>query len=73
MERNGFPVAALVLGIIMGTMVEQNFVTSLIKSDGSIWPFFSRPVAAVLAALTFAALLWPVFLWLRRPRRRRAA
>jgi TctA family transporter len=73
MERNGYPVAALVLGIIMGTMVEQNFVTSLIKSDGSIWPFFSRPVAAVLAALTFAALLWPVLVWLNRLRRRAAA
>ncbi len=72
MERNGYPVAALVLGIIMGTMVEQNFVTSLIKSDGSIWPFFSRPVAAILAALTFAALLWPAFIWVNQ-RRRRAA
>src|ERR671939_592515 len=28
MERNGYPVAALVLGIVMGTMVEQNFITS---------------------------------------------
>jgi putative tricarboxylic transport membrane protein len=65
MEKNGFPVAALVLGVVMGTMVEQNFVTSLIKSDGSIWPFFSRPVAATLAALTFAALLWPLALWIR--------
>ena len=46
MERNGYPVAAMVLGIVMGTMVEQSFVTSLIKSDGSILPFFSRPVAA---------------------------
>ena len=43
MERNGYPVAAMVLGIVMGTMVEQSFVTSLIKSDGSILPFFSRP------------------------------
>ena len=34
MERNGYPVAAMVLGIVMGTMVEQAFVTSLIKSDG---------------------------------------
>ena len=59
MERNGYPVAALVLGIVMGTMVEQNFVTSLIKSDGDILPFFERPVSGVLAALTFGALLWP--------------
>jgi putative tricarboxylic transport membrane protein len=65
MERNGYPVAALVLGIVMGTMVEQSFVTSLIKSDGSIWPFFARPVSSVLAALTFAALAWPLFAWLR--------
>jgi len=73
MERNGYPVAALVLGIIMGTMVEQSFVTSLIKSDGSIWPFFSRPVAAVLAALTFAALLWPAFVWITQRGRRALA
>ena len=69
MERNGYPVAALVLGIIMGNMVESNFVTSLIKSDGSIWPFFSRPVASILAALTIAALLWPAVVWMLRRRR----
>ena len=65
MEANGYPVAAMVLGIVMGTMVEQSFVTSLIKSDGSILPFFERPVSAVLAALTIGALLWPVAIWLK--------
>jgi putative tricarboxylic transport membrane protein len=73
MERNGYPVAAMVLGIVMGTMVEQAFVTSLIKSDGSILPFFSRPVAAVLAALTIAALLWPLGVWTWARLRRRVA
>jgi TctA family transporter len=73
MEKNGYPVAALVLGIVMGTMVEQSFVTSLIKSDGSILPFFSRPVSMILATMTIAALLWPVFAWtLERMHRRRA-
>jgi putative tricarboxylic transport membrane protein len=66
MERNGYPVAALVLGIVMGTMVEQNFVTSLIKSDGELLPFFERPVSAVLAAMTCAALLWPLAVWILR-------
>ena len=73
MERNGYPVAALVLGIIMGAMVEQSFVTSLIKSDGSIWPFFSRPVASILAALTIGALVWPIGVWLHQRMRRRPA
>ncbi|WP_210345870.1 tripartite tricarboxylate transporter permease [Microvirga soli] len=66
MENNGFPVAAMVLGIVMGTMVEQSFVTSLIKSDGSLLPFFERPVSAVLATMTISALLWPAFIWLWR-------
>jgi len=72
MERNGYPVAAMVLGIVMGTMVEQSFITSLIKSDGSIWPFFSRPVAAVLAFFTIAAVLWPMAYWLWGMMRRKS-
>jgi TctA family transporter len=71
MERNGYPIAALVLGLVMGSMVEKNFVTSLIKSDMSLWPFFSRPVAGVLAAMTIAALLWPAAIWLARRMRAR--
>jgi TctA family transporter len=66
LEANGYPVAALVLGVVMGTMVEQSFVTSLIKSDGSILPFFDRPVSAVLSLITIACLLWPVFFWAHR-------
>jgi TctA family transporter len=47
-------------------MVAQAFVTSLIKSDGSILPFFERPVSAVLAASTIAAFAWPAFVWVKR-------
>jgi TctA family transporter len=66
MEANGFPVAAMVLGIIMGSMVEQSLVTSLIKSDGGIMPFFDRPISAVLAVMAITALLWPLFFWVIR-------
>ena len=66
MEANGYPVAALVLGVVMGPMVENSFVTSLIKSDGSLLPFFERPVSAVLAFVTILALIWPVFPYLWR-------
>jgi TctA family transporter len=60
----------MVLGIVMGAMVEQSFVTSLIKSDGSLIPFFERPVSAILAAMTIAALIWPVVVWLIKLARR---
>jgi len=66
MEANGYPVAAMVLGIVMGTMIEQSFVTSLIKSDGSVLPFFERPIAAILAAMAIGALVWPVLVWVWR-------
>ena len=62
----------MVLGIVMGTMVEQAFVTSLIKSDGSILPFFERPVSAILAAMAIGALMWPVLVWLWRRLKRRS-
>ena len=34
LEENGFPVAPAILGVVLGGMLEENFVTSMIKSDG---------------------------------------
>jgi TctA family transporter len=59
LEENGFPVAPAILGVVLGTMFEENFVTSMIKSDGSLLGFFSRPVAATLGVLTLGAWFLP--------------
>jgi TctA family transporter len=61
MEEHGFPVAPVILGIILGPMLEQNFVTSMIKSDGSFFGFFNRPIAACLGVVTLA--VWATMLW----------
>jgi len=67
LEENGFPVAPAILGVVLGTMLEENFVTSMIKSDGNLLAFFGRPVAAALGVLTLAAwFLPPVIRRLRR-------
>ena len=63
MEENGFPVAPAILGVVLGKMMEENFVTSLIKSDGDPTVFFTRPIAMWLAIGTFVILLWPVGTW----------
>jgi TctA family transporter len=63
LEENGFPVAPAILGVVLGTMMEENFITSMIKSDGDPWVFFTRPIAMWLAIGTFVILLWPVFTW----------
>lgn len=61
MEENGFPIAPAILGLVLGEMLEQNFMTSMIKADGSLLFFFERPIAACLGAATI--LIWGAMLW----------
>lgn len=68
MEENGFPVAPAILGIVMGLLVERNFVTSLIKSDGMALGFVERPIAAGLAILVLLVWVTPAVLWFARRR-----
>lgn len=58
MESNGFPVAPTILGIVLGTMLESHFMSSMIKADGQLSGFFSRPIAATLGVIVI--LIWLV-------------
>ena len=61
MEENGVPVAPLILGLVLGELLEQSFMTSMIKSDGSFVVFFQRPIAGVLGVVTLA--IWAMMMW----------
>jgi putative tricarboxylic transport membrane protein len=50
MRRMSYPMAPLVLGIILGDLLDKNLRRGLILSDGSLEPFLTRPISAVLAA-----------------------
>lgn len=65
-EENRIPVAPAILGIVLGGMLEFNFVTSMLKSDGSLSIFFDRPIALLLAVLVALVWIWPVLKLLRR-------
>ncbi len=69
MEENGFPVAPAILGVVLGKMLEENLVTSMIKSDGDPFVFFTRPIAMWLALGTMVVVLWPAVSWLLGRRR----
>jgi TctA family transporter len=73
MEENGFPIAPVILGAVLGKMLEENLVTSLIKSDGDALVFFTRPIAMWLAAATLVIVTWPLFKWLLQQRQRAGA
>ena len=68
MEENGFPVAPAVLGVVLGGMLEEHFVTSMIKADGEFLAFFSRPIAGTLGVVTIIVWLLPFALKLLRKR-----
>jgi TctA family transporter len=61
MEEHGFPIAPAILGLVLGEMLEQNFMTSMIKADGDLLFFFERPIAAVLGVIT--VLIWGAMIW----------
>lgn len=58
MEENGFPIAPAILGIVLGRMVEEMFLSSMIKADGNFIEFFERPIAGVLGVVTI--LVWTI-------------
>jgi TctA family transporter len=66
MEENGYPVAPAILGVILGSMLEETFITSMIKADGRLIGFFERPIAAGLGTLTVIIVAWSLITRLRR-------
>ena len=45
-----YPVAPLVLGIVLGDLLEKSLRRGLVLSDGDLTPFFTRPISMALAA-----------------------
>ena len=66
LEENKFPIAPAILGVVLGGMLEENFITSMIKSDGNLGAFFSRPIAATLAVVTMLVWFMPVVMKMLR-------
>jgi len=67
-----FPMAPLVLGIVLGDLLDKNLLRGLVLSGGDITPFFTRPISMALCALTLAAALWSIPGVQARLRRRQA-
>ncbi len=66
MEENDIPVAPCILGIVLGGMVENHFITTMIRTDGDLMAFFYRPIAAGLGVLTILIWISPIAFWLWR-------
>ena len=58
MEENGYPIAPLVIGIILGPMAEENLRRALIDHQGSLLPFLTRPISCLFLCLIAGSLFY---------------
>jgi putative tricarboxylic transport membrane protein len=59
-KRLDYPLAPLVLALVLGDMAETALRQSLMMSRGSFGIFFASPIAAVITVLAIALFLMPV-------------
>ena len=57
LESRKVPLAPMILGLILGQLVEKKLRAGLIGSGGDIWPLFSRPICAILVSLLLLTFL----------------
>jgi TctA family transporter len=64
-----FSPAPLLLGFVLGPMMEENFRRSVLLSRGDPWVFVERPISGALLAVSAVVLFLPMILHLVRQRR----
>jgi putative tricarboxylic transport membrane protein len=65
----GFPLAPLILGVILGDQIEINLIRS-IMTDSNPWLFLTRPISGGLLALSVASVIFA--LWQHRRHQKRS-
>ena len=56
-----YPMAPLVLGLVLGDLLDKSLRRGLTLSEGSLEPFFTRPISAFLALATFLSVVILLF------------
>jgi putative tricarboxylic transport membrane protein len=64
----GFPIAPVIIGLLLGPMAEQQLQRALAVGGDSATTLFTRPGSAILLGVAAALGLWPAFQWLLGPR-----
>jgi putative tricarboxylic transport membrane protein len=68
-KKLDYPLAPLVLALVLGDMAESALRQSLIISQGSLAVFFTRPIAGAITVLAILFFAMPVLTpWLRKLR-----
>ncbi|MEW5962812.1 MAG: tripartite tricarboxylate transporter permease [Pseudomonadota bacterium] len=68
-ERYSFPIAPLVLGVILGPIAEESFMNAMISYSNDWTVFFTRPLSGAIMAATALTLALPIATAFRARRR----
>ena len=60
MKKCDYPLAPMVLAIVLGDKAEENFRQSLLASQGSLGIFWSNALVSTIMVLGLIALFWPM-------------
>jgi len=60
LKKTDYPLAPMVLAIVLGDKAEESFRQSLLASQGSLGVFFSNGLVGSIMALGLIALFWPL-------------
>ena len=58
LRRSGFSPAPIIMGIVLGQLVENSLAQSIIIFDQNLFMFFTRPIAMTFFILTFLSLFY---------------
>lgn len=68
-----FPAAPLLLGFVLGPLMEEHFRRAMLMSRGEFWTFIERPISASVLAITALLLVWSAWSAYRSYQRRTSA
>jgi len=66
LRKADYPLAPLVLAIVLGPLMEKSFRQTLIAEQGNILAFFERPLSGTFMCLALFFFLLPVIKYVRR-------
>jgi putative tricarboxylic transport membrane protein len=68
-----FPIAPILLGYVLGPLVEENFRRAVLLSRGDLTVFVTRPISAAFIAICTLLILAQIFFAVRASMRKRGA
>lgn len=60
LKRDGYPIAPIVLGLILGGMFEENFRRAVKLAGGNYLTFFTKPICLLFMALAILSIILPI-------------